>query len=64
MVKHAIVCITSDLTHDAHFVKKFEVRALNLVSKQTSKAIKTIYEWTDGCGAKYEARTGYLSIYS
>ena len=62
MVKQAIIGISSDLTHDAHFVKEFEERALNLVTEQSTAAIKTIFEWTDGCAAQYKGKTGFADI--
>ena len=63
MVKHAIIGISSDRTHDAHFVKEFEERTLNLVTEQSTAAIKIIFEWTDGCAAQYKGKTGFADIF-
>ena len=62
LVKHAIVGISPDLQHDAHLVKAFEEKALQLVTKQADTEIKKVYQWTDGCAAQYKGRTWFADI--
>ena len=60
LMKHVIVGISPDTRHDAHLVKVFEDKALNLIAENTN--VQTVYEWTDGCAAQYKGKHAFADI--
>ena len=58
LVTHEIVNITDDIKHDAHIVKMFTERSINVL-KQNNVNIHKIIEFTDQAPSQYKNKTSF-----
>lgn len=57
LVKHAIIAISDDLSHDSYAVKAFEDLAFQKVLEEVP--INMVHEWSDGCAVQDKAKTAF-----
>lgn len=61
LVKHSLIVISDDMTHDAFAVKVFEDEALKILASEIPD-LKKVHEWTDGCAAQYKAKNSFYIL--
>ena len=58
LVTHEIVNITDDMKHDAHIVKMFTERSINVLKQNNTNIHKTI-KFTDQAPSQYKNKTAF-----
>ena len=60
LVKHSIVVISNDTRHDAHAVRIYEEKALEVLKKEFE--ITEIIKFSDGCAAQYKGKNSFAHL--
>ena len=64
LVRHSLVFVSDDTTHDHHAVHHYTVGSVDALLK-VRKEVETIYLFSDGCSSQYKGRGTFadLSLY-